>query len=119
MSNNSISALTAAGTLRASLVASVLAIACSSSFSAELPLKFLGDPGSTGTATQTINIKPGTKYVNVTSGQTVKFVVGDKSFAWNFNVGTNVSSFDLNRVAPANILAQPIKVYVARDVTAI
>ncbi|MDY7545297.1 CzcE family metal-binding protein [Glaciimonas sp. Gout2] len=119
MSNNSISALTAAGTLRTSLLASILAIACSSSFAAELPLKFLGDPGTTGTATQTINIKPDTKYVNVTGGQTVKFVVGDKSFAWYFDVGTNVSTFDLNRVAPANILTQPIKVYVAQDVTSI
>ena len=116
MSNKSISALTAAGTLRISLVASVLAIACSTSFAADLPLKFLGDPGSTGTATQTINIKPGTKYVNVTSGKTVRFVVGDKSFAWNFDVGTNVASFDLNRIAPANVLTQPVKVYIKQDV---
>ncbi|QRX81051.1 CzcE family metal-binding protein [Glaciimonas sp. PAMC28666] len=116
MSNNSISALTAAGILRTSLVVSALALACSSSFAADLPLKFLGDPGSLSTATQTINIKPGTKYVNVTGGQTVKFVVGDKSFAWDFDVGTNVQSFDLNRIAPANMLAQPVKVYVAQDV---
>lgn len=119
MSSNTISTRTTATTLRSSLVASLLVVACASSFAAQPQLKFLGEAASAQAATQTINITPATKYVNVTSGQTVRFVSGDKSFAWNFNVGTNVYAFDLNRVAPDHTLNQQVKVYVAQDVKAI
>lgn len=81
----------------------------------EPPVSFLGDPASPAEATRTIVIKPDTRWVNVTGGETVKFVAGDKSFAWTFNVASSVLSFDLNRVAPPGFLDHPVKAYLAPD----
>lgn len=54
-----------------------------------------------------------TKYVNVTGGEVVKFVLGGKSFEWYFNAyGSAV--FDLKEIAPADILGdRAVKVYVS------
>lgn len=79
------------------------------------PLNLLGDPAPISAATETIVIRPDTKWVNVTGGDTVKFVVGDKSFAWVFNVASTVSVFDLSRVAPPGVLNQPVDAYISPD----
>lgn len=81
----------------------------------EWPNAFLGDLASPAAATKTIVIQPDTKWVNVTGGDTVKFIAGDKAFAWAFNVASNVRSFDLNRVAPPGMLNHRVVVYVAPD----
>jgi hypothetical protein len=82
---------------------------------AEPPIDFLGDPAPPAAATRTIVIKPDTKWVNVTGGETIRFVVGNKTFAWTFNVASNVWAFDLNRVAPPGVLDHPVQVYIAPD----
>jgi hypothetical protein len=82
---------------------------------AEPPLAFLGDPAPPAAAMRTVVITPDTKSVNVTGGETVRFVIGDKSFAWTFNVASSVFSFDLNRIAPPGVLDHPVKIYVAPD----
>jgi hypothetical protein len=61
---------------------------------------------------RTIPITPATRWVNVTSGETVHFIAGDQAFAWNFQVSPNVATFDLNQVAPPGVLARRIPVYV-------
>lgn len=75
----------------------------------------LGDPAPVAAATRTIVLTPDTRWVNVTGGDIVKFVAGDKAFAWNFDVGAGTSSFDLNRVAPPGTLDHKITAYVAPD----
>ena len=52
-------------------------------------------------AERVIKIAPDAKWVNVTEGETVKFIdeASGKSFAWRFD--TIVGVFDLSRVAPA------------------
>ena len=97
-----------------SFSAVVLLSACAH-FNAEPPLSLLGDPAPDTAAAQTIEIRPDTKWVNVTGGDIVKFVVGQKSFAWAFNVGTGVSRFDLSRVAPPGMLERPVFVYLEPD----
>ena len=47
----------------------------------------------------------------MTGGEVVKFTVGDKSFAWNFN--GQPSSFDLNAVAPPGVMDHKVKAYIA------
>ena len=84
-------------------------------FDTEPPVSFLGDPAPDAAATQTIVIGPDTKWVNVTGGDIVKFVVDGKSFAWAFNVAATVDRFDLSRVAPAEVLERRVDVYVAPD----
>ncbi len=49
---------------------------------AEVPVSFLGDPIPEFAAEKTIEILPETKWVNVTGGENIKFVIGDKSFSW-------------------------------------
>ena len=74
-------------------------------------ITLLGDPASPASASRTIAIYPDTRYVNVTGGEVVKFTVGDKSFAWNFN--GRPTSFDLNAVAPPGVMDHRVKAYIA------
>ena len=74
-----------------------------------------GDPAPVTLATRKIVINPNTKSVNVTGGEIVAFVVGEKTFAWSF-IGTRyVAPFDLNIIAPPNVLDHKVVVYVAID----
>jgi hypothetical protein len=65
-------------------------------------------------AERVIKIAPDAKWVNVTEGETVKFIdeASGKSFAWRFD--TIVAVFDLNRVVPEGMLVgHQVKAYVA------
>lgn len=75
----------------------------------------LGDPVPSHAAMRTVAITPDTKWVNVTGGETINFVVGDQSFAWSFNVARTVSSFALNQIAPPGLLGREVRVYVEPD----
>lgn len=88
--------------------------ACTDPF-AETPVALLGDPIPLTAAERTIEILPETKWVNVVGGENIKFVVGDQSFAWSFNVASSVSSFDLQRVAPPGMLDRPMIAYIETD----
>ena len=74
---------------------------------------------STTSASRTIKIDRSTDSVNVTAGDTVNFVVEEKNFFWNFDVASNVYMFDLNKVAPQNMLIQRINVYIAPNLISI
>jgi hypothetical protein len=81
------------------------------------PADLLGEAVPASGAQQTIVVGPDTHYVNVTGGDIVKFVVGDKSFTWDFDTAGNIGSFDLSKVAPAGTFDHKVMVYVARDPT--
>ena len=89
----------------------VASVAASAAGRADL----LGDPSTDNQAQRTIVITPTTKYVNVTEGDVVKFVANGTAFAWNFDSPPEITSFELNRVAPAGALDHPVTVYVARN----
>jgi hypothetical protein len=74
-----------------------------------------GDPAPVSAGTRTIVIAPDTKYVNVTGGEIVTFVVGDKAFAWSFNGTRYVVPFDLSITAPPGVLDYKVMAYVAPD----
>lgn len=93
----------------------VLSVACVSPMHTTPRIDLLGDPALPSAAARTIVITPDTKWVNVTGGEIVKFIVGDKTFAWNFDVGVTISSFDLNQVAPPGALNHAVVAYVAPD----
>ena len=84
---------------------------------AEPDVKFLGDPVPAAATEKTVVIGPNTTSVNVTGGDVVKFVIGDKVFAWDFNTSGEMLAFDLERIAPAGMLDHKVMVYVARDPT--
>ena len=67
-----------------------------------------------GPVDQVIVVSEATRHVNVTGGQTVRFVVGDQSFTWSFQNGTaNVVPFDLQQIAPKGALNHAVTTYVA------
>jgi hypothetical protein len=74
-----------------------------------------GDAAPSSAANYTIVIHPDTPYVNVQGGDTVNFVVGDRQFAWTFNVARTVWAFDLNDVAPPGMLDHTVRAYISPD----
>ncbi len=95
----------------AAIVAAMLSTACVSPTGSSSRLDMLGAAAPVLAAERTIVIAPDTRYVNVIGGETVKFVAGDKSFAWTFDGA--YSSFDLNQTAPAGMLDHKVTAYVA------
>lgn len=84
---------------------------------AELPL-FHGVPGSDQSYDKIVTIKPDAKWVNVTSGESVKFVdvTTGRSFVWRFDM-RNFAVFDIVAVAPPGVLShEHLAVYVAQDI---
>lgn len=83
----------------------------------EQPLSFLGNAApAEAPVDKTIVITDQTRYVNVTGGTTVKFVVGNRSFNWSFqNAYMHLIPFDLRRIAPRDFLTHPVATYVAED----
>ncbi len=64
-------------------------------------------------ASRTIVVKEGTRNVNVENGETVRFDVNGKSFAYTFNTFGNETAFDLSAIAPAGFAVPAVHVYVA------
>lgn len=65
-------------------------------------------------AQRTIDLRPDTKYVNVTRGETVKFLSQGKAFTWTFDtIGTR--PFELAKVAPNDANVGNVVVYVGRN----
>jgi hypothetical protein len=78
---------------------------------AATPQNLLGETVPATAADRTITIAPDTSYVNVQGGQIVKFDVGGKTFAWDFD--GPVEAFDLNRITPPGLLDHTVTAYVS------
>jgi hypothetical protein len=71
----------------------------------------LGEPARDGaTADRTMSLDSSIRYITVTQGETVKFVVNGKEFSWVFD-GVP-SSFNLDQVAPAGTFDHTVRVTV-------
>jgi len=79
------------------------------------PASFRGNAApAQAPADKVIVLTDATRYVNVTGGQTVRFVVGQQAFNWNFQNGTaHVVPFDLEAIAPKGMLHHRVTTYVA------
>jgi hypothetical protein len=99
-----------------SLVPAVVALALSVSALSSMaatPDELPGDSAPAAVAVdRTITITPDTMYVNVESGQIVRFDVGEQIFTLDFDGAEDVGSFDLNQVLPPGSLDHPVKVFV-------
>ena len=98
-----------------SIFLAVAGMVASAAAVATVPTTLLGDAATPDQAQRTIVIDPTTEYVNVTEGDVVTFVAKGVVFAWNFDGPPEVSSFELNRVAPAGALDHTVTAYVARN----
>ena len=76
--------------------------------------RLIGSPASPAEARRSITIAPNTRFVNVRYGEVVDFKTPQgQEFAVRFDVGQSVSSFDLQRVAPAGALDHRVTAFVA------
>jgi hypothetical protein len=93
------------------VMGSVLSSEAAAMSSSVKNVMLMGDPASPKTAERTITINSDTKNINVAEGETIKFVIGEKTFAWHFD--GPYSSFKLNQVAPEGTLDHIVTAYVS------
>lgn len=110
-----------------SAILAIAAVSATGAYAASLPetpsvsvtaksVSLLGSAAPASAAERTITINADTRYVNVTGGSTVRFIVGGQSFTWNFQTGgSHTAPFDLARLAPAGALNHKVVVYVSDD----
>ena len=91
---------------------SALTSACTSLANSRDRIDLLGDPASLTAAERTVVITASTRYVTVIGGEKIKFLVGERAFAWNFDGITEGYRFNLNVVAPEGILDHTVLAYV-------
>ncbi|MGZ3237321.1 MAG: CzcE family metal-binding protein [Burkholderiaceae bacterium] len=96
------------------ILIALLPTACVSPAGGKQRVDLLGAPSTPSAATRTIVIHDNTKYVNVTGGEIVRFIVGDRAFAWNFDSAQDLAPFSLTVIAPPDVtFARDVTVYVA------
>jgi hypothetical protein len=64
---------------------------------------------------RTVSIDSSTRWVNVTGGETIRFIANGKSFDHRFSSPAHSHVYDLGRIAPAGALDHSLKVYVSPD----
>lgn len=57
--------------------------------------------------------EPDTLSVNVTSGDVVTFIAGERQFTWNFDSVVGIARIDLNQIAPYGTLNRPVAACIA------
>lgn len=72
-----------------------------------------GSRVSNATADRVITVTPDSRSIHVTNGETVTFDVNGKSFSWHVYTYPNVDEFDLTKIAPADVGANSVRVFVA------
>jgi len=106
---------------RIAIAGAVAAIVLSGSALAE-PVgleTLLGEPAAADTPVdKVITIEPGTRWVNVTQDDTVKFIVhgnsgAEKSFTWHF--ASPRFAVDLSQIAPQGMIDHSVLAYLAHD----
>lgn len=95
-------------------LAMVLALSGTTTMAAGHADKTFGEAGQAIDATRTITIDAGTKYVDVKTGETINFNIGDKSFTWNFDGTTGRSKFGMDKIAPPRLLTHKVMIYIDR-----
>ncbi|MDE4922472.1 heavy-metal resistance protein CzcE [Cupriavidus metallidurans] len=74
-----------------------------------------GDPTDPSRVTRIVDVKPGLRYVNVDSGETVAFRSGEKISAWTFAQMVKDTSVDLGLLMPDLPGSAGVRVYLDRS----
>jgi len=101
--------------MKSPLLLTALLAATLTAGAAQQPISFLGNAApAQAKPDRVIVLTDATRYINVTGGQTVRFVAGDRSFAWTFENGSaHLAPFDLERIVPKDVLHHRVTAYVA------
>lgn len=111
-------------TRKSFILTAIIATAAVSGFAAPVSANhpsanpLLGTPVHDVTPDRSIVIDSNTRWVNVTGGETIRFVVrngAERSFSWLFDTYDRRVVADLAEIAPSGILNRPVKAYVATD----
>jgi hypothetical protein len=89
-------------------------IALAAALALAAPL-FIGSATASDNTGRTIVVDSSTRWVNVTGGETVRFIANGKTFDYRFNSPTHSNVYDLRKIAPAGALDRSVKVYVSPD----
>jgi hypothetical protein len=73
----------------------------------------IGTAVATGSANRTIVVDAQTRWINVTNGETVRFDVNGRQFTFAFDAWNNINSVDLSAIAPGDVMAPMVRVYIA------
>jgi hypothetical protein len=79
------------------------------------PSALFGSPADAGRADRTVTVAPGTRYIAVNSGETVGFVVGGQTVAWQFAETTRNTTVDLGLLLNDTPAAKGVKVNIKRS----
>jgi hypothetical protein len=99
-----------------------LTLAASLVVALNAPVYAIGLPGTVAdyghaapetAAGRVITLDGDSKYVNVENGETVTMRVNGKAITWSFDTLPGITSFDLQTIAPQDVEAGAIRVYVA------
>ena len=74
---------------------------------------YIGQLATAESPDRTIVINPGTRYVNVTQGERVKFVANGREFTVDFDGASH--NFDLGQLAPERTIDHEVTAYVDRN----
>lgn len=77
--------------------------------------KLFGSLAAVHTASRTIALTPGLRYINVASGETVAFKSGTEEIAWTFAEFVHGSTVDLGVLFPAFPNAKGVRAYIERS----
>jgi hypothetical protein len=95
------------------VLSALILSAASAAASAAVSTNLIGESVVADAAQRTVAIDASTRWVNVTQGETVKFVANGNEFTFDFD---GVSGYvDLAQIAPAGALDHKVAVYVARQ----
>lgn len=96
-----------------SILTVALTIASLQLHASTLPTPLLGKPVTPDLAQRTVVITPATTYVSVVSGETVKFVIGDKAITWHFDGPEG--PFNFAQIVPPGTLTHSVRGRVATN----
>ena len=96
-----------------SAIAVTLLTACMSATAVTPRADLLGTPIPAAAASRVVTLTADTRWINVVSGDTVRFVGNGGEFGWSFDTSPIVQAFDLSQVAPSGALGRSLQVYVA------
>jgi hypothetical protein len=73
----------------------------------------VGPVGIAATAERTLDVKPGTRYLNVRNGETVAIRDGERSVTWFVQVAPHVNLIPLSRILPGSGDGKDVLIYIA------
>ncbi|RZA28754.1 MAG: CzcE family metal-binding protein [Lysobacteraceae bacterium] len=97
----------------ASAFALALVLGSAAQAAQDKPASDLGPVGIAATAERTLEVKPGTRYLNVRNGETVAIRDGERSVTWFVQAAPHINLVPLSRILPGSADGKDVLIYIA------